>query len=1003
MLMGQLSVLPPDAPIPEMTSYEQIDQAMKLSCQSVQQSGPFKELNMGLLIDLQRDSLGNFEQRRQKFAEQKCAEQLARYNGASVPDSSSSDSSGGVSDGNFNPGAYGVKQRNVQSGDIAISTTTPNAGGFKCDLAAVNKAFAEEFGGAEALEKQLKLFPDYSWSDIIQTWDAYCVPGSVVAAPSALDYHEVAQVFNTIVRESNAVDLSKFDNFRTARGAKLLDDKGELIGDFITRGEVIEYVPSHEIPQVVKDAFVAAEDKNFYTHQGIEPQGILRGFFKYMQDGSVQGGSTITQQLVKNLVVGNEISLERKAREMILARRLENRLKNKDKILTAYLNIINLGRGANGLAEATKKYFGPDAKVSNLDINQATFFAGITHGPNLYNPALVPAETIKARQQYVLNQMVRAGKLTSSDAATVLATPLNFVPLVFPRTSYFQSAASREYLRNTPEDAQPPEFIQTSQHTELQRNLDYLNQNRLAEFEMKRNKVIWKGPLRNVSYLWDSKTDGTARRLLDDPNIWFNELIKTRSLYQGVFWDVAVILTTGDTFRIGVIVDGKPAISSLRFNDMGTKWYYNIIGKLKKGDMVFAAKKDGGYYFRVPPTVQSSTIVMDVYTGEVKAISGGFDFSTTPFNRAIDGFRQPGSTAKPFTYMAAFEMGVPPDYNYPAGPVTLNGFSGCNTWNPKNYSANSPASMPVANGLISSNNRLTAHLMFGIARNPRNSLNYVYNLMTDFGMYSQNSSGRICYPIILGAKEASALRMATAYGAIANGGWVVNPTFLKRPAGAPVKARAISYASQRSILEISKILAQIPNDGGTASAAKRHYGRIGGKTGTSQGARDVWFVAYSNQHVVASWMGYDQKKLKLEDGRTVRLSLSGGTGGGLVAPFVADVFDLLLGLDKSDGSGKLDDGFGLINDPYDYNYYNRFENTASSRPMTEGQYFLPRPSVAGNIEQTLLPSLIEEPVYDIDLEGEPQGTDFFRVENLDESKNQTILKMRDKRKKMLGN
>lgn len=927
LILGQLSQQNGTEPLPRMTSETQIFDAFKNSCTEMLEVGPMADVDLTAFIQFQRESIVLLEENRTAFVQEHCEKQKKSHLQDSLKfllfDSP-------VRTPYLLPSrvAGWPKSSAGKNSSVLLVSSNPIEN-FTCDKQLAEKEFAEEYGGEEELKKQLNVFADFNLPDLVNFYDFFCAKDETKQVPRFLNYQEIAKEYNALLDETDSFDLSIFQNFRTTRGANFVDDKEQPLGPFIQDGRTVDFVPSSEIPDLVKKAFIAIEDHDFYTHRGVEPKGVLRGFFKYMQSGTIEGGSTITQQLVKNALTGNDVSLNRKAKEMLLARRLENEINDKDKILEAYLNIIDLGRGSKGIATATKRYFGEGVKVSQLGLNEATYFAGITHKPAYYNPTYASDSKIRSRQKMVLANMVELGSIGEAEATETPTKPLPFVPLEFPKVSYFQSAASDEYLLTTPSELAAPERILTTQNVGLQTSVDSLVQKHLANFEMTKGKVYWKGPLRNIAYLWTvSEEDlkkGKKQKEVDlvaTPEIWSAELLKSESLFQGVQWETVVLLKKGEAYTVGVLnTNNEPETKTLRFGDVGS-WHQKIIEKLEIGDVLFAEKKGEDYFFRVPPTVQSAVVVMDVNNGEVKAASGGFDYRLTPFNRAVKAYRQPGSTSKPFTYLAALDLGFSPTDTISGSFVEFPKISGCDYWAPDNFSRDASGSGSLAGGLIHSNNRLTANLFKKLADDPRDALMIDYNIMVDFGFYDYNPDKIICFPTILGSNEVSMLAVARAYAAFANGGKVVNPTFLKDGQGqtSPRYERRVYSVNPASIGTLSQILSRVVTEGTGKAALSRHGGIVAGKTGTSSSSRDVWFVGYTNYHVVVVWMGYDRDDIELPDKQIIRPTLGVGneaTGGQLVGPLAASIFDRLFNPEEGeilplDSALPLNFSYGLV-------------------------------------------------------------------------------------------
>jgi penicillin-binding protein 1A len=1012
MVLGQLSHNDRFDQLQPLSSRDQVYESLRLSCTTLNETGPLAGGSLSQLVEFQRESWLRLQRRQVEFVEQHCAQQQQDHLAGTLRDFflnqylnptqalrvntpsllwplssdllSSAPTQGPVSEGlvqmgplqqwpmqeQLLPGGHSRERlRGPVEASERVSLPPPFrsqedsqlTSSFQCDQDQALADFSREFGaGVEALESQLSLFADFRIPDFIEFWDAFCVEDSQSTPPTALDYDQLAADYNQLLADSASVDLSFLDHFRTSRGADIYSSEGEWIGPFLERGRVLRFTPLQEIPLTLRQAFIAAEDRNFYSHRGLEPQGILRGFFRYMRDGSIEGGSTITQQLVKNLILGSEVSLERKSREMFLARRVEDRI-SKDQILEAYLNIVYLGRGAQGVGAATQRYFGSAQNVSDLDLNQASFFAGITHSPNRYNPSLTSPDRIKARQSYVLGEMVRSNFISNDEAREILSAPIQFVPMEFPPMSYFQAAVSEEYLRTTWDQQPPPERIQSTQNKALQNFIDQSVQQHLADFEMRQSKVYWRGPLRNIAYLW--RNSPTPVDLESQTQVWRDELIKSRSLFSGVQWEVGVLLKTNNQWVIGLIDESGEALTSpLSFGDVGGDWFSGIRSQLQVGDVIFAEKRQSRYFFRVPPTVQMSVVVMDTFTGEVKALSGGSDYSLTPFNRALLGFRQPGSTVKPFSYLAALDQGFLSTDLISQRSLSFPSIPGCTPWSPANYSSSADGSMTLERALVQSNNRATAHLLNEISGNPAQSLRFIHQIMSDFGLYDRARNQTVCYPLILGSNEVSPLRMAVAYAAIANGGWRVTPTFIKKDPN-HFDAQPLQSYSRESVARLSQILSRVVTQG-TGFALRSHGGRVAGKTGTSSNYRDVWFAGYSNRHVVVAWMGYDQSRLQLPNGRQVSLQMgSGSTGGRLVAPLVNQVFHFLFNTDsEQDTTIEVAEPLTtrVVEYGFDHHWQDQVNTVASAQwlsPHLASQFFV-------SLEERLMNSQIQDAISD---------------------------------------
>lgn len=539
---------------------------------------------------------------------------------------------------------------------------------------------------------------------------------------------------------------------------------------------------------------------------------------------------------------------------------------------------------------ATRNFFGAGKSVADLDLGQMAFLAGITHSPNRYEPDR-GTQNIRERQSYVLGRLLEDGHITEEQKQAALQSELGFIERQPIRTSYFHHAVRDDVRKRVRDDVRSGGGVTyfSTQIPEIQKITEASLQEQLAVYEMGRNAVEWQGPLRSLA---ENREEPPEVLPLSEQE-WSASLRSLKAQYQDIHWNLAVVLEiNSDGIQIGVNTEEGPQISRLAIADHGNSWAARVRPEIKVGDVVFVAPYRERFALRVPPQVQGAAVVMEAQTGKVVALSGGFSVHFTEYNRAINALRQPGSTMKPFTYLAALQSGFQPDTLVPNEPIYFDKVERrCNAWRPRNYSNSGPSQMTLRRGLETSSNRVTARLLKAVyPTDPVVALNRVRDITADFGMYEEPYD---CFPFILGSDETSLVRLASAYAVVANGGTYVEPHFLDETRNAPIltqapERRAVTTVDQVSLYQLRHILTGVVENG-TAQRLKSLNGPngslyLGGKTGTSSGYNDAWFVGFSDKLVVAVWVGYDQRR-----------SL-GTTGGSLAAPVAKEIFTQALEL-----------------------------------------------------------------------------------------------------------
>jgi membrane carboxypeptidase/penicillin-binding protein len=764
----------------------------------------------------------------------------------------------------------------------------------------------------------------------------------------AMDLGDVIRFYNNAVAE--LPDAARLKGARIAESGGIIDARGERYAD-LTESNRRVWVPLRDVPVHLQRAFVAAEDQRFYEHKGIDERGIIRAMVSNLaRSGRPQGGSTITQQVVKNLLVGDDVTYERKMREMIVATRLERTL-SKAEILELYLNSIYLGRGSWGVELAARNYFGKPA--SALTLQEGALLAGLPKGPTYYGPDRHP-DRAQARLAYVIGRMQEDGVqgAASVDGATVALPQMVAYTQPPPRDSgfYFLDQATREArsVAGLASLTAAGITVRTTVRANLQRAAEAALQEGLFQYESRAGRTEWHGPETNLADavhrieaatpapVGETAARGSPRgaeaaarpaRGANGPGApsgrggggapgaagpmplpaatapavrakpaWQQALEATRLPLYDVHWSPAIVLSNGNDrndrsgggVRVG-LADGRvlPLSSA------------NLAGRrgLNPYDVVFVkvSGQKGGQVrvdLRVRPTVQGAAVILDNKTGGILAMAGGFSYPASQLNRVTQAVRQPGSSIKPFTYLAALRRGLQPNTLVRDQTVTLPPIGGTTSntrekdyWTPKNDDGGGGGITTLRRGLENSKNLVTANLLDGgIDSDPRQSLARVCELTLEAAIYHE------CvpyYPFVLGAQPARLIDMAAFYAAISSEG--------RRPApysvlsveqnGKVIYSHApeltwLANGDRPSFFQLRTILQGVVARG-TARAIGQWSAYVGGKTGTSDDENDAWFIGFTNDVTIGVWVGYDNA-----DGK--RRTLGGGQTGGRVAVPIFD-------------------------------------------------------------------------------------------------------------------
>jgi penicillin-binding protein 1A len=682
---------------------------------------------------------------------------------------------------------------------------------------------------------------------------------------------------------------------------------GRLLAEYATERRI--FVPIQAIPKPVIAAFLSAEDKNFYNHHGIDPVSILRAAMtdvgRVRANRRPVGASTITQQVAKNMLLSSEISIERKVKEILLATRIEAALP-KERILELYLNEIYLGSGAYGVAAAALIYF--DKSLDELTLGEAAFLAGLPKAPNRYNPVHFP-QTAKARRDWVLERMVEDGAATPAEATQAEAQPLEVrhrQDTEQVKAPYFAEEVRREILTRYGEKVLYGAglSVRTSLDERLQTASDKALRAGLIAYE--RSHGGWRGAIARI----DPKGD------------WAGHLaaVPVPGVVIDVGWRLAMVVRTepdGAVIGFANGAAGRIPFSEMRWarsrRDNGSFGPYprSAADVVKPGDVVMVdpinakteangGKPAGLFTLCQVPEVSGALVAMDPHTGRVLAISGGFSFATSQFDRATQAKRQPGSSIKPFVYLTALDHGFTPSTLVVDGPISLPQGPGLPMWSPTNYTKRGQevkfrGPTPLRVALELSLNAVTARVASMIGMEP------IAQTVERFGIMDHMPRE---YSMALGAGETTLLRHTAAYAMLVNGGKKIIPTFIDRVQDR--NGATIFRADQRSCRECSDIdwvqqpvpvipdtREQVADPGsafqivtmlqgvverGTAKVVQAVGKPIAGKTGTTNDWRDAWFVGFTPDLAAGVYIGFDDPDSLGDD----------ETGGHVAAPVFRD-------------------------------------------------------------------------------------------------------------------
>ncbi len=656
---------------------------------------------------------------------------------------------------------------------------------------------------------------------------------------------------------------------------------GRLLAEYAIEKRV--FVPQAAMPRMVVRAFLSAEDKNFFYHPGVDPLGIIRAVLTNIknvtQGKRLVGASTITQQVAKNFLLTSDVTIERKVKEAILALRIERALP-KNRILELYLNEIYLGFGSYGVAAAALNYF--NKSLDNLTIAEAAFLAALPKAPNNYNP-LNKHGAAKGRRNWVIGRMLEDGVIDGEQAKKALATPLIIRKrgeTEFVKADYFAEEVRRELVERYGEENlyKGGLSVRTTMDPHYQRIADRALKKGLEAYDRRHG---WRGPIAQIDITSASGHD------------WLNRLADIKLPKALGAWQLAVIRGLAEKVAEIGVDDGRLGSIPLAEIKWARQWLKEEklgprirrpadalnVGDVVAVSQIFETEKgepypDNSFSLEQIPEIEGALVALDPHTGRILAMSGGYDYEKSQFNRVVQARRQPGSAFKPFVYLAALDKGFTPSSLILDAPFVIDQGPGLPKWRPANYTKKFYGPSTMRLGIEKSRNLMTVRLAQTVG------IEAIARYATRF-----NIVDRLPHQLSmsLGAGETTLLRLTAAYAMLVNGGKKIVPTLIDRIQdrhGKTVfhhdrrvceKCQATLWTNQLvpNVLDTREAVA----DPATAyqmvsmleGVVQRGTGRrirdlgkpLAGKTGTTNKALDTWFIGFSPDLAIGVFAGFD--------------------------------------------------------------------------------------------------------------------------------------------------
>ncbi len=657
---------------------------------------------------------------------------------------------------------------------------------------------------------------------------------------------------------NNLPDYKFLKNYKAPVSSKVYSGDGELVSDFSTEKRI--FVPYNAIPEKIINSFLSAEDKNFFNHPGVDAKGVLRAIINnisnVLSSKRLEGASTITQQVAKNFLLTNEVSLNRKIKEAILAFRIERAL-SKERILELYLNQIYLGGGTYGVAAASLEYF--DKPITDLTYVESALLAALPKAPSRYNP-YKNKKLAKFRRDLVIKNLLDNNFINSAQYNSFIREEIKLKKrkkILLENSLYYVEDVRKDILDKFGYDKVYKEGLNIK--TPLDLNLQTIATEALRDGLIAYDKRKgWRGPLDNKVY----------------SEVWSKDLKKFK-LEKVLNWDLAIVKNI-NKFSIEIETD-KNETGIIEYKDIN--WIKKETSEIfKKGDIIFVKKiKKGIYSLKQMPEVNGSIVVMDPFTGRVLAMTGGFSFKQSEFNRASQALRQPGSAFKPFIYALALENDYTPSSLVLDAPLVLEQGTDLKLWKPQNYGKKFYGLSTLRTGIEKSRNLMTVRISQDLG------LNKIVDFSKKLKIYDNPNE---LLSISLGSAETTLLKLSSAYSSFVNGGKLVTPILIDRIQDS--EGNTILNTDNRvcnKCDEISHLGNQYPNiidnfeqifspetayqmtsilegvvQRGTGKGLRDLNLDLAGKTGTTNKNTDTWFIGFTSKLLVGVYVGHDNPK-----------------------------------------------------------------------------------------------------------------------------------------------
>ena len=659
-------------------------------------------------------------------------------------------------------------------------------------------------------------------------------------------------------------DYKKLSNYQPPISSRVYSENGKLIAEYALQKRL--FVPYDSIPDKVINSFLSAEDKNFFSHPGVDAKGILRAIVKNLgnitQNKRLEGASTITQQVAKNFLLTNEVSMKRKIKEAILAFRIE-RAYTKERILELYLNQIYLGQGTYGIAAASLEYF--NKSIKELNYSDTALLAALPKAPSKYNPYKYP-KVGKFRRNLVLQNLEENNFISKKELDNLKESKLNLkkrkIEIVNEANSY-----TEEVRRSVNEKYGFEKLYSQGLSIRTPLNINYQIQalkSLRKGIEQYDKRHGWRGPITNK---------------INDNN-WKKKLDKIK-LDPTLNWNFAEITDLDNSQIKFKIINNKKKEITDSLTVKNVSWTIpknkNIPDRHNIGDIIFVKKENNSWFLKQYPKVNGGIVAIDPFTGDVKALVGGFNFKTSEFNRVTQAKRQPGSAFKPIVYAAALENGFSPNSIILDAPFVESQGVGLKNWKPENYGKKFYGPSTLRKGIEYSRNLMTVRIAKILG------LDKILNLSKKLDVYEEIPE---LLSVSLGAAETSLINLTSAYAAFANGGKKIEPNLISRIQDR--RGKTIYQVKNRKCLGCDKFIDQsaefpkIENTNtrvfseetayqmvtilsgavqrGTAKKLRSLNVPLAGKTGTTNDNYDAWFIGFSSNLVIGVYIGFDKPK-----------------------------------------------------------------------------------------------------------------------------------------------